>query len=232
MIEMTDNVVTAPCNLCGHNTEHDVIFRKNTSTNQEISQANSITEVLSCRGCRDISVRKINFSERNANIVQEYMDESQYIPPRLWRRPPNWLVELEQYDPDLKDLLEEVYSATHSKQMRLLSMGVRSALDYVMRLILKKDDGSFQQKLSDMVREGHLTSNQAGNIEIVIDAGSAATHRGFKPPRELLEEMVTVMENLVREYYITGPMLQTAKVNIPARPPRRRKKNPVSQSAK
>jgi hypothetical protein len=70
-----------------------------------------------------------------------------YEPPRLWRRAPDWLRSLHDDDPDLKELLDEVYSATNDKQVRLLSMGVRSALDYVMTKILGADWAPSQQNL-------------------------------------------------------------------------------------
>ena len=188
------------------------------------------TKVLSCRGCKELSVREDIFEGSVPQDKEESPSYTTYTPPRLWHQPPKWLSDLEHYDPDLKGLLDEVYSATHDKQIRLLSMGVRSVLDRMMTLVLGNDVGNFKQQLSGMVKEGHFTARQAENIEVVIDAGSASTHRGFKPSCELLEEMVIVMEGLVREHYITGPMLQTAKVKIPRRPPNQSKKNPDQSS--
>lgn len=87
-----------------------------------------------------------------------------------------------------------------------------------MTRILGGDAGGFEAKLDEMVKQDHLTPKQRENLAIVIDAGSASTHRGFRPPRQLVEEMVIVMENVVREHYVTGPMLKTAKIQIPPRP--------------
>jgi Domain of unknown function (DUF4145) len=125
---------------------------------------------------------------------------------------------LKENDPDLKGLLDEVYSATNDKQVRLLSMGVRSALDHVMTKILGADVGSFSAKLDEMVKQNHITSRQRDNLHIVIEAGSASTHRSFKPPQALLDEMLAVTESIIRDHYITGPMLMTAKKMIPPRP--------------
>jgi len=126
-------------------------------------------------------------------------------------RPPTWLNALEEVEPDLKALLEEVYSATNDKQVRLLSMGVRAVLDHVMTKILGADVGGFEEKLKHMVKNDHLTKKQKDNLEIVIDAGSASTHRNFKPPEALIKQMVAVLENLIHEHYVTSPMLETAK---------------------
>ena len=168
--------------------------------------------MFQCRGCKECTIL-----ERVRQLFDDDVIE-RYEPPRLWRRAPDWLRSLQDGDPDLKELLDEVYSATNDKQVRLLSMGVRSALDYVMNKILGADLGTFSAKLDEMVKRGHIASKQRDNLETVIDAGSAATHRGFKPAQDLLDEMLTVMESVIRDHYITGPMLKTAKTLIPPRP--------------
>lgn len=211
------------CNICMIKTEHDMIHSLMLD-NQHPDGSASATEIffLLCRGCKEPSVRKeywyFDYIPDPHKHPDDNLIKTVYMPPRIWRRPPEWLPALEEIDPDLKGLLGEVYSVTNDQQVRLLSMGVRSVLDHVMRLILGSDEGGFEQKLNKMVENGHLTKRQGENLSIVIDAGSASTHRGYRPPRELVEEMVVVMENIVRDYYITGPMLKTAKTKIPPRP--------------
>jgi len=147
-------------------------------------------------------------------------------PTRLrgYGRVPDWLATVTETDPDLKGLLDEVYSAANDEQSRLLSMGVRTVLDHVMIRMLGGDFGSFADKLEMMAEQGHVTETQRQDLMIVIDVGSASSHRSFKPPRELLKEMLHVMESIIRRHYVTGPMLATAKQLIPPRPPRQSKK--------
>ena len=216
--------------LCG--LVRDSANRPATPEKSSTSLLGSGTEtrtlVVCCRGCKECAVRAEKWDFRE-DVEEEYagweLVRTTYKPPRLWHHPPQWLGSLEEIDADLKGLLDEVYLATNDQQIRLLAMGVRSVLDHVMTLILGGDIGEFGQKLKAMVGKNHLTEKQAENISIVIDAGSASTHRGFKPPHDLVEEMVVVMENIVREHYITGPMLKTAKKMIPPRPPRQAKAN-------
>ncbi|MHB8269077.1 DUF4145 domain-containing protein [Bradyrhizobium sp.] len=148
---------------------------------------------------------------------------TRFKPSRTWRRAPDWLDRIESVDPELFGILEEVYSAANNHQVRLLSGGVRTALDHLMIKILGGDFGTFEEKLDEMVLHGNLTKSQRDDLAVVVDAGSASSHRGFKPPKELLEGMLMVMEGLVRDHYITGPMLQTAKASIPPRPPRQKR---------
>ena len=214
---MTTDTTQAWCNSCGRETQHKIIHTEEypAENKETVTQTRKI-DVLHCRGCKEFSIRE----EISELILGSKNTQSQisYAPPRLWRQPPTWLVELHLIDPDLKGLLEEVYLATNDRQSRLLSMGVRAVLDRLMTLVLNGDVGNFQIKLDEMVKMGKLTPNQADNLKIVIDAGSASSHRGYNPPRTLIEEMVIVMENLVREYYVTGPMLKTARQKIPPRP--------------
>ena len=177
---------------------------------------------LQCRGCSELTLHERTvFDDRNPDPDAERpITGEKFTPPRTWRRPPDWLDSLEEIDPDLVALLKEIYLAANDLQLRLLSMGVRTALDHAMTKILGGDFGAFDAKLRKMVEEGHITEKQRGNLSIVIDAGSAASHRGYKPPQVLLEQMLSVMEGIIRDHYITGPMLRHAATLIPPRPTR------------
>jgi hypothetical protein len=91
------------------------------------------------------------------------------------------------------------------------------ALDHVMTSMVG-DVGDFGQKLDAMVDAGHLSASQRETLTTVIDAGSAAAHRGFKPQRALLEEMVVTMEGVIRNHYVTGPALRAMQALVPPRP--------------
>jgi hypothetical protein len=174
------------------------------------------TELISavcCRGCHTWSIRLEPFPGAVDDVVTQQ-------PPRSWRQPPDWIPQLLTIAPEVAALLDEIYLASNERQSRLLSMGVRAALDHVMIQIVG-DTGSFEQKLKLMQEKGHLSDHQRDMLSTVIDAGSAAAHRGFKPPRDLLQEMLVVMESVIRDHYITRPMLAAMKRFIPPKPPRR-----------
>jgi hypothetical protein len=220
-------VIRSPCNLCGHDTDHDVVSQETESDEGPNGEAlDTRRYVLRCRGCHDFSLRTEQsfFDGVPAEDSEPSRVALEFRPPRLWRKPPSWLGDLKDIDGDLFSLLREVYSATNDEQLRLLSMGTRTALDHVMTVILGGDFGSFEDKLSEMVSQGHLTKAQRESLETVIDAGSASSHRGFRPPRQLIQAMLMTMEGIVQNHYITGPMLKTARAQIPPRPPRQKRK--------
>jgi hypothetical protein len=178
--------------------------------------------IVQCRGCGETSIRRENWWRDlvpDPELAGSRMIDVDFSPYRTWRRRPDWLEQIEQSAPDLHGLLEEIYTATNDEQVRILALGVRAAVDVLMVQFVG-DIGGFEQKLKKMVETGHLTKAQSETLDIVIDAGSAVAHRGFRPSRELLVEMVVTMETIIRELYISGPMMKALKLRIPPRPPR------------
>jgi hypothetical protein len=216
----------APCNACQRETDHELLWEDHGRIDIPDGSHKSIcVSVLRCRGCNECVTKREEIFFPASLCEGELPPEPLvfYSPPRLWRRPVHWLSELEELDPDLFGLLNEIYCVAHEDSTRLLSMGVRAALDHLMLRMLGHDQGGFEEKLKEMVEVGHLTKAQQENLTIVIDAGSASTHRGYKPARQLLDGMLTITEHLIHDHYIAAPMLKTAKAHIPPRPPRQKK---------
>ncbi len=209
---MANKICRCHCNTCGDDREHDEISISSFPelNSERIVVTHEITAV-SCRGCKTAAIRE--------KIVKDGSEITQliYKPQRLWLQQPNWVEKLEEVDNTIYGLLVEVYSAANDDQFRLLSMGVRAALDHVMTYLIG-DAGSFERKLDKMVEKKHISENQKDMLLVVIDAGSATAHRGYKPPRDLLEQMIAVMQIIIQQHYITGPMLQSLKLKIPPRP--------------
>lgn len=203
----------SPCNTCGRSTDHGLIHTEILPDHEHEAEKVELTHyVLRCLGCRSVTIK--------GEIKRDGADpEIFYKPARVWTQRPRWLKNIKEQDDYLYGILTEVYSAANDEQSCLLAMGVRTTLDYLMTRMIG-DVGTFKVKLAKMVEKGHLAQNQKEMLETVIDAGSAAAHRGFKPSRPLLEQMLLVMEALVGTYYISSPMLLILKEKIPPPPPR------------
>lgn len=217
------DVTRSPCNSCARDTDHAVIAEETISEMEyPDSEAWVLERIVKCRGCGEVAVRRENMWR---DLVPDYEESLSrvisvdYSPRRTWKRPPDWLKQIETLNADLHGLLVEVYSATNDDQVRLLAMGVRAALDVVMTQRVGVANG-FRDSLDKMVDQGFLSKSQRQSLDTVIGAGSAAAHRGFMPSRELLIEMVAILEGLVRELYVTGPMMKTLQTRIPPKPRR------------
>ncbi|MFP5046591.1 hypothetical protein ACLFLJ_05235 [Acinetobacter pittii] len=59
------------------------------------------------------------------------------------------------------------------------------------------DIGGFKTKLNQMLEDKHINKKQYELLEIVIEAGNAAGHRGFRPNKEMLDNLLHVVEDII-----------------------------------
>src|ERR1035438_2686348 len=104
-------IIQAPCNDCGRKTDHVILQSRLTKGSDGETWWETIFDMLECRGCHFISLKRtFNFSEYDGPDIE-------YFPPPISRRKPSWIGELAMNVPielDLLDLLNEVYSALHA----------------------------------------------------------------------------------------------------------------------
>jgi hypothetical protein len=116
----------------------------------------------------------------------------------------------------MHELLSEIYTALHLNSRRLALMGVRTIIDM---FVLDKigDVGTFQQKLQTLVDGGYLGSQQKDILNVALEAGNAAAHRGYKPSSEVLSHVIDVVESLLQSYALEK-VSDSVKAKIPSRP--------------
>ncbi len=209
------------CNGCVRNTKHKLIAEHTDTYSEpyyeEIDGVERRCEmwwtteykVFACCGCESVLLRKeSSWSE------DDYFGEVEYYPPPISRRLPTWLNELPF---DMRGLLKEVYAAIHSDSKRLALMGARALLD--MFIVEKVGDvGTFKQKLKAMEDCGYVSNKHREMLEVALEAGNAATHRGFNPEAGILNQVVDVVESVLQMYALEKASL-TVKGAIPKRPP-------------
>jgi hypothetical protein len=169
------------------------------------------------------SVKRLSRLLNHASVkhTQEYLDELGYT-PAPGRRRPKWVSDLDQ---ETAHLLREVYAATDNSLFVLASMGVRTILDRVI-VDAVGDRGTYKEKLDALKAEHYIDEQELQTILPVIDAGSASAHRGFKPRKESLNDMLDIAEHLLEKFKIAPKRKATLsqKANeLRARVPKRRR---------
>lgn len=211
-------VVQAPCDRCRCETRHQVLRRAKQTEEDEASGVwtRTIDDMIRCAGCHTISLRRTEyFSEfTEADGTPEPMIT--FFPSPTPRHRPAWI---DRLPTELEGLMGEIYEARRGPSVRLIAMGVRAVIDVVMRVEIG-DSGGFEEKLQRLLDKGLISETQRETLATVVDAGSAAGHRGFRPAVELIDGMLDVVESLLQQRYIVGPMVNTLKTTIPPRPPR------------
>ena len=112
-------------------------------------------------------------------------------------------------------LFWEILSAWEKNLYVLALSGIRTMIDrYMVRKV--GDIGNFQTKLENLLKQGHVNKTQYELLGTAIEAGNAAAHRGFRPEKEMLSDLLKVVEDIIALEYKTLNF-DGYKVKIPQR---------------
>jgi hypothetical protein len=219
----THRIAKAHCNKCFGITNSWI--RADHTVNGDdgpISWSNTY-EVLQCCGCDAISVRhKYWFSEwdeldydENGRIEMRPGIKETYYPAPTLRTKPTWFDKIN--DEVLRDVLDELYSALNSGLNVLASIGARTLLDRTGFLLIGDPERGFDGKLSALVTDGHISSQEKSILGAVADAGNASAHRGYTPTSERLGHIVDIIENLVHRAFVLTHAADDIRKSTPPR---------------
>jgi hypothetical protein len=208
----------APCNNCCRETDHKILKEQRVSDEDEGCDHSWDTthRMLECQGCHAISLQRIVTTTAYDGV------EIEYFPPPVSRRKPDWANDsLSDVPASIDALLTEVYAALHANTRRLAAMGARALLDMVMTDKIK-DVGRFDQKLDALVSGAFVSQKQREFLEAALDAGSAASHRGYCPTARDLNLVMDIVESIIAQIYV---LPEAAKQLMKSTP--KRKKNGI-----
>jgi len=228
----TSEIVKAHCNRCGDPRKSFVKadYTKHGSDGHAAVDWWDTYQVLECCGCGEVIFRhEHRFSEDTDHEQDPATGEwhevmnvrTMYFPPALVRPLPKWFGDLETRDGLLAELLHETYAALQNDLLVVATAGTRILLDRVMVLLLGEDAGGFADKLKSMTDKGTIGAEDRALLGAMIDAGHAASHRGYRPPREHLETILDTIENLLHRKFILPSAVTEMKVATPTRAQRR-----------
>ncbi len=217
--------IKSNCNNCGGDRTQLIrgqYYKTENDKEYPISWSNEFF-ILECAGCGDFSIRKEYwFSEWDSigsNPLTGEMEMQPGIKVTLWPPPtsrtrPDWLAEIE--DEVLENIFTEVYDALDQGLALLATMGIRAALDRSMEINVG-DVGGFKQKLDKLLSNDVIGKGEYGVLEIMIDAGHAASHRGHAPERKQLNTIIDTVENFIHREFVLKKKAQKVKEKTPRR---------------
>ena len=173
--------------------------------------------ILRCRGCETLYVqRKYWFSEAEDRTV------THWPPPPA----PDWAQQLD--DVTLRDLLREVYGALNAGHRVLAAIGARTALERAMVLNGAEKTSNFKEKRKELRDKGVIGEHEFKTLFTLVDAGSAAAHRGWKPKPEELTTLIDGMEDFLRRTLVLKSAVNA--INVPPRVLRPKKSHGSSEN--
>jgi hypothetical protein len=79
-------------------------------------------------------------------------------------------------------LTTEIYVAVEHRLYTLAAMGIRATFENLMKE--KVGDRPFKALVNEFQKAGYLSPRQALSLDVIIEAGHAAIHRGWNPTDE------------------------------------------------
>jgi hypothetical protein len=190
------------CRNCQRETNHLPIAKGQVHGNatplEGAAISHQIVQVVQCREC-DSPTCCIDTRIHPGHLRGDsYTHSTLYHPPLPFRLKPEWYHELPEC---YRHILDEVYQALDNALFFLASTGMRTALDL---LIVEKigDIGRFKDKIGRLYSEGMIDSDEQDVLLAVIDAGSASTHRSYRPDDEAINRMMDILEEFFRKMIV------------------------------
>jgi len=208
------------CNNCLFLTSHDCLYcltdsEPVMSRGQRVDDWLHYWEVYKCRGCGSVSFRYYLSLGGDPDIATE-----EYYPPRIARKTPAWADDMPG---EIQSYLTQVYAALHANSRWLVSCGVRSIVDSVIRDKVG-DQNSFKDGIAELVGEGFIGKKEGDHLAVAIDAGSASIHRGYTPSEKETNKVMDIVEHLLQATYSLDAAAKIVKAHTPTRKKREPKK--------
>lgn len=201
----------AQCSVCGGSRNCYIRGQYGQWGGNEDYQWHTSWFLLECGGCEQVFVQTISTNSEQYQIIigpdgqshTEADENIEYWPAPTKRSKPAWLSDgtlalLEDLDP----ILGELYSALDSDLRTLSAIGIRTAFDTAAAVIGIDPDITFAAKLKELVDRKLVEPVEQSRLEILIDAGSASAHRGWRPTAEDLTTMMDVLEHFLHKAFV------------------------------
>lgn len=199
--------------------------------------------LLTCRGCDHIFAQTVATNsedyyqgyEENGETYTHHIETIETWPARSKRETPEWF-EHSTVETDLENIsalnasLKELYRALNADLMVLSSIAIRTSFDIAAEVLGIHPSLDFKDKVEALVAGGHIMEAEKGSVEILVDAGSASAHRGWKPQAGDVEALMTALEEFIYNSVVL-PARKRAQVQklaevgakVPKRMPRPKK---------
>jgi len=141
------------------------------------------------------------YYDHDGELRYEHDETIVMWPAKAKRERPEWFggntVESDHSTFELDASLRELYGALDHDLNVLASIGIRTSFDIVSEVLKVDPAKRFEQKVADLVDKGFIKEAEKDHINILVDAGSASAHRGWKPRVTDLDALMDILEDFI-----------------------------------
>lgn len=215
MTEAAPTTRKAFCSECGGARNCDVRAHYQKSGDEGNGFLHWWTDwyVLECRGCEHTFVQKCSTNSEDLRHFyndageedSELIETLSYWPAPSKRPKPEWLWDFGEGIADahrLEQAIMEVYGALDADLPILAAIGMRTCFDVAAILLGIDEDLPFAKKLDELVQRKKIGGVDKDRLALLVDAGSASVHRGWRPKPKELDTLAEILEHFVFEAFV------------------------------
>jgi transcription elongation factor Elf1 len=210
------------CPTCGANKiAHIQATEKRGSSHEDMSFWEN-HYILECGGCGCVYHQIVTWNTEEI----EYFENGQcravstvtHWPIPVHRPRPDWHFELMVTDSLLYHITCEVYEALNHNIRVLAAIGMRTTIDRATELLGIKPNLTFTRKLDELLIKGKIGKDEREHLSVLIDAGSAAAHRGWRPSMDELDLLMPILEVFLNRNFLMPKQMEILKNSVPQKP--------------
>lgn len=184
--------------------------------------------LLECLGCETVFYQTVSWNSEDidqyydafGNAQMELSKESATYPKPETNTKPIWFDAMQKKDPQLHNIINQMYVALDNDAHILTAIALRTALDRATEILGIDPAKTFDEKLDGLRDGGWIGQSERDILGVVTDAGNAAAHRGWEPDHKEVTQLVSSMEVFLHRAFIVGQGALGIKGNIPVKPKR------------
>ena len=186
--------------------------------------------LLECAGCKVPYYQHISVFSENLDYEGPYNEPvlaptETYFPSLSKRQRPGWLsLMMLLEDNDLVELFGSLYTALDHDLTVLAASGVRTVFDLATTKLGIDAALTFEEKIEELKTQGRIGQYEQEDLATMVDAASAAMHRGWKPSADELDTMMTTLERFIHHSFMLKGKAAKLKEKVPPKPKREPKK--------
>jgi hypothetical protein len=222
-----EKAIKEHCNTCLGWKNHSVVHQEVSNWTDVIDELDGVSingghrwTLYKCLGCDDIRLKHTHWFSEDYDENGQPTIYAEWFPPSITRQKPKWMQSFFPFNAnliELRGMLIEIYGSLAIGAHRLATMGIRALAERVMIEIVG-DKGTFQLTVREFLEKGYVAAVQRPMFEsTLIEAGHAATHRGFSPSAADVNTLLDIIESITNTIYYQPLLAADMRKSIPER---------------
>ncbi len=217
------------CPDCGKDRWANVLGEKLVAWNDDDAGvwSKDTHRLLECAGCKRPYYQRISLFSENVeyegpNNEPVVIPTKTYFPSLSKRARPDWLFGMIfDVDNDLVELFGNLYTALDHDLTVLAASGIRTTFDLATTKLGIDPALTFEEKIEGLKAQGRIGQYEREDLAAMVDAASAAMHRGWKPSPEEIDTMMTTLERFIHHSFMLKDRAAKLKEKVPPKPKRK-----------